>query len=101
MASVPVYIARRRLRDDRGAYGRAQQVGQRTLRKQLARPVAVYYDHEVDDMIHNPEYIEVSDSAEEGDTFIGLFDHEGEPLYRLSDRIPMGFHHRDDIDQEA
>jgi len=95
MASKPVYVARHSLRRNGSGHGRAQHLGQAQGRKQLAAPVGVYWDDEVG-MIHAPEFIEVCDSSEPDLEFIGLYDHDGDPLYRVNETVPIGFHHRDE-----
>jgi intein/homing endonuclease len=95
MASKPVYVARPGLRSNGCRHGRSQHLGQATSSKQLADPVSVYWDDEVG-MIHSPEWIEVSDKSEPELEFIGLYDHDGDPLYRVNETVPIGFHHRDE-----
>ena len=97
MARKPLYVSRPGLRRDRGRYVGAQHLGATACAKRVASPVGVYWDDELG-MIHSPEYIEVADSNEPEFEFIGLYDHDGDPLYREYERLPIGMHHHHDLD---
>ena len=96
--SKPVYVARPGLRRGRCQHGSLDRTLQRTRHQQLAAPVRSgedewFYDDFAAEM-HTSIIVHEDDEPEEG-TFIGLYDADGDPLYRQSERIPLGFHHRE------
>lgn len=54
------------------------------------KPKASYFDGDLGCEIHAPEHLTIYE-AEDAPRDTGLLDANGTPLYRMSDRQPIGF----------